>query len=128
MNEFSKRIFIFFLFFNKYDIGVGIARPILLFDCLSSCKDSWVLLLPVLLLQGLDLFVLVVEVLMVVFYGYFHCVVVVDCTSVLFVGGQLRLASVCPLAFTQWNLYRVKGSNLIVLCFILDGLYSFVFK
>jgi hypothetical protein len=50
MDELSQCIFILLMFLNKHNIGVSIARTILGFDCLSGCKNSLILLLPILLL------------------------------------------------------------------------------
>jgi len=85
MHEFSECVFIFLLLLDKHNVSICIAWTVFIFDEFPRCKDSWILLLPVFLMQRLDLFVLIIQILMLIFDSHFYSVVVVNSTCILFV-------------------------------------------
>lgn len=93
-----------------------------------GCKNSWILMLPIFLLQRLDLLVLIIEILMLVFDCDFHSVVVVDSVCILFAVWKFMLTSVASFASSQGDFDGIERSDFIVFCFVLDWLHSFIFK
>jgi hypothetical protein len=85
MNKFSKCVFIFLLIFDKHNVGICIAWTVFIFYELPRCKDGWILLLPVFLMQRLNLLVLVIQILLLVFDSHFYSVIVINSARIFFV-------------------------------------------
>ena len=126
MHELGERIFVVVVL-NKDNIGVGVARSVLVFGWLPG-EDGGVLLLPILFLEGFYLFVLVVEVLLLVLDSHLHRIVVVDRAGVLLVGGQLDFAAVAPFAPAHSHLHALQRTHLVVFRLVFDRLHSFVLE
>jgi hypothetical protein len=79
--------------------------------------------------QGFDLFVLIVEVLVVVFYLHLHCVVVVDCLCVFAGIDETHFAASASFVTAHRQVHHlVEGVDLIVFCPVLHGLDSLVIE
>lgn len=128
MNKLSKCVFIFLFVFDKHNVGICIAWTVFVFDKLSGCKDSGILLLPVFLLQRLNLFILVIQILRLIFDCDFNSVIVVNSACILLVAWKFGLTSVDAFTSAQRDFDLIKRSNFIILSFVLDWLYSLVFE